>query len=124
MKGKKSKKLTPRQFALTIAELVYDKKGEDIVILDVRKVSTICDYFVLASCESDVQIETISEHIIYTMKKKGYRVVGTEGLEYKRWVVLDYGFVIVHLMLKELRDFYSLEKIWSEAKKINYKPKK
>ena len=113
-------KLTPRKKAITIAKIADSKKGEDIKVLNLKKISTLCDYFVIISGNSEPHIETIFEEIKRQLKKFGIYPYHYEGIEYKRWIILDYGDVMVHIMNKELRDYYALERIWAEAKNVNW----
>ncbi|MFN3550696.1 MAG: ribosome silencing factor [Endomicrobiia bacterium] len=123
-KKKKIVKLPSLNLAKIIAKLSSDKKAEDIVILDVRKVSSFCDFFVIMTGNVEVHIESLKEHII-TSLKRNYNIYPhhVEGEEYNRWVVIDYISVVVHIMNPELREFYALERIWAKGKKVSYDKK-
>lgn len=115
------KSLKPITLAKKIAQLCSDKKGEDIVILNVSKISSFCDYFVIVTALVEQHINSLSEHLMMEIKKVyGVKPSRVEGKEFKKWVVLDYGAVIVHLMTPEMREFYALERVWSKGKKIKY----
>ena len=120
----KKKIFSPLTLAKLVANLAKDKKAEDIVILDLRKVCNFCDFFVIMSGSAEIHIKTLTEYIVTEIKKQ-YGIVPhhTEGEEYGRWVVIDYITVIVHIMLNELREFYALEKIWAKGKKVSYERK-
>lgn len=108
-----------------IGEILDEKKGENIVALDVRGLTSLADYFVIASATSDTHAKALSDYVEETIKKEmGELPHHVEGREYNRWVVLDYGDVIVHIMLPDVRDYYGLDWLWADAKKIelNLKP--
>lgn len=112
-----------RQTALACAEVCDDKKAENIVILDLRKLSFISDFFVIATTQSDRQARAIAEEIQIQFKQKGIRILGSEGLQDGKWVLLDYADVVVHLFLGESRAFYDLESHWSDAPRLTWKAK-
>lgn len=124
MKINKKKKPSPLTLAKLIIELAKNKKAEDVLILDLRKVCNFCDYFVIMTGLAEIHIKSLTEYIVTEVKKQ-YGVIPhhTEGEEYNRWVVIDYISVVVHIMLRELREFYALEKIWSKGKKVSYERK-
>lgn len=108
----------PRAHALArnMAKLVLDKKALDVVILDVRGMTSYADYFVIASGESDRQVAAMAQHVHTELKQKeGLSPVGHEGMETGRWVLLDYGEVVTHLFFNEVRGFYDLEGLWADA---------
>lgn len=104
--------------ALEISNLIDDKKGLDITLLDVQGVCNIADYFVIASGNSDRQVMAIADHIEETFSKKGIRPKCIEGYRTGRWIVLDYVDVIVHVFHPEERQYYNIERIWNDAKKL------
>ncbi len=108
--------MTSKKLAVKLAELALTKKAEDIKILDLRKLTTIADYFVICTADSDVQVKAIADAIMEGSKKEGERPWHKEGLTHKTWVLLDYVEVVVHIFLRETRNFYSLEKLWGDAK--------
>ncbi len=108
----------PRALALahTIANLALDKKALDVLILDVRGKTSYADYVVIASGESDRQVGATAEAIRAEIKgTQGLSPIGSEGFETGNWVLLDYGEVVVHLFLQEIRAFYDLEGLWADA---------
>jgi ribosome-associated protein len=108
----------PRAHALArkIGHLLGDKKALDIVILDVRGMTSYADYVVVASGESDRQVSSMAEHILTQLKEQeGLRPMGSEGMQGGQWVLLDFGDVVVHLFLGEARSFYDLEGLWADA---------
>jgi ribosome-associated protein len=98
-----------------IVELAADKKASDIVLLDVRAQTAMADYFVICSGASDRQLSAISDGIMEGTKAGGMGPLSREGTAGSHWLLLDYGSVIVHVMSRPERDFYQLEKLWSDA---------
>ena len=110
----------PRAHALArkVGHLLSDKKGVDVVILDVRGMTSYADYFVVASGESDRQVSAMAEHVLLQLKtSEGLRPIGHEGLETGQWVLLDFGEVVVHLFFSEMRAHYDLEGLWADARR-------
>ena len=101
--------------AVLCAEAALDKKGTDLVVLDVREHTSIADYFVIVSGRSDTQVRSIAEHVEEVCRKSGYRPLAVEGLRHGQWVLLDFGDVVVHVFYAPVREFYDLERLWSEA---------
>jgi ribosome-associated protein len=104
--------------ARRIVELAEDKKAADIVLLDLAGVTTMADHFVICSGGSERQLDAIADGIIDGMRAEGIRPIGREGTPASHWVLVDFGIVIVHVFTPPERDFYQLEKHWSEAKTI------
>ncbi len=100
-----------------IGNLCLDKKGKDVVVLDVRGIASYADYVVLASGESERQVTAMADHIQQTLKaaEDSQQVVGSEGRETGQWVLLDYGDVVAHLFYDEARPHYDLEGLWADA---------
>ncbi len=107
--------MTSYKLARKAADLALDKKAYDIKILDLRKVSVMCDYFVICSADADVQVKAIADHMRDKLKREGQRCWHREGYDGLRWVLLDYVDVVVHVFLKEIREFYDLEALWGDA---------
>lgn len=105
--------------ALLAAQTAEDNRGTDIVVLDMRELTSIFDYFVLATGTSRRQLHAMSEEIDHALEDRmGDRRLGIEGYEESRWILLDYGDVVVHLFEPETRSYYSLEELWGRAKQI------
>ncbi len=104
-----------RPTALAIAHAGLDKKAEDVTVLDVRGLTSYADYFVVMTADSDRQAGAIADHVEQTMKAKGVTKVGVEGYEGGRWILVDYGDVVAHVMNRESRGFYDLEGLWADA---------
>lgn len=108
--------IDPYDLARRIVELALSKKGADIRLLDLRGLSSVTDIFVICHGESDVQVRAIAGAVLDGLKADGHRVWHKEGMEFCRWVLLDYVDVVVHVFLKETREFYGLERLWGDAK--------
>ncbi|MGC4001431.1 MAG: ribosome silencing factor [Anaeromyxobacter sp.] len=108
-----------RPTAMAIAMAGLDKKAEDVTLLDVRGLTSYADYFVLMTADSDRQAGAIADHVEQTMKQKGVTKVGVEGYEGGRWILVDYGDVVAHVMNRESRGFYDLEGLWADAPRIS-----
>jgi ribosome-associated protein len=106
---------TARPTAMAIARAALDKKAEDVTVLDVRGLTSYADYFVVMTADSDRQASAIADHVDESMKKQGFTKVGVEGYETGRWILVDYGDVVAHVMNRESRGFYDLEGLWADA---------
>jgi ribosome-associated protein len=104
-----------RPTAVAIAKAGLDKKAEDVIVLDVRGLTSYADYFVVMTADSERQASAIADHVEGTMKELGVSKVNVEGYETGRWILVDYGDVVAHVMNKESRGFYDLEGLWADA---------
>jgi ribosome-associated protein len=101
---------------LIAARAADDKKATDIIVQEMRKVLLITDYFVIVSGVNNRQVDAITEAIEEALRKEaGIKPIGREGLDEQTWVLLDYGDIVVHVFQPELREFYRLESLWSDA---------
>ena len=100
------------------ARAALAKKAEDLLILDVQRLSTIGDYFLICCGRSTTQVETIADAIETALETDGVRVSHREGLPESGWLLLDYGDVVVHVFLPETRGFYALERLWGDAPEV------
>ena len=98
-------------------ELALERKASDVVVLDLRGISTATDYFVIASGNSDVQVKAIADHVRDELKKDSVRPEHLEGLRGGRWVLMDYVDFVVHVFHPQAREFYQLERLWGDAPK-------
>ena len=110
--------LSPTELAQRAAAIAIDNKGVDVVVLSLKGVSDMTDYFVIASGTSDTHVRSLGEHIQAELKKEGESPAHVEGTEQGRWVLLDYVDFVVHLFHPSLRDFYQLERLWSDAQVV------
>jgi ribosome-associated protein len=106
MQAKKMQELIQRALA--------DAKGQDIRVLDVRKIAGFTDYMVIASGTSNRHVVTLAEKVVDKLRGRGLRPIGVEGKEFGDWVLIDFGDVVTHVMRPQTRDFYNLEKLWGE----------
>lgn len=106
------------EVARKAVDVAEDKKAADIVLLDLAGVTTMADYFVICSGGSERQIQAIADGIIDALRAEGVRPIGREGEAASHWILVDFGAVIVHVFTPPERDFYELEKHWSEARTI------
>jgi ribosome-associated protein len=97
------------------AELAADRKGSEMLVLDLRGISNATDYFFLVSGTSDIHVRSIAEHIIEELKKQGVRPSHVEGLRMGRWVLIDYIDFVIHVFHPAAREFYQLERLWGDA---------
>lgn len=104
--------------ARRVVELAEDKKAADIVLLELGPLTTLADYFVICSGGSERQLEAIADGIVSTLRDERMRPIGREGTAASHWVLIDFGSVIVHIFTPPERDYYGLEKHWSDAKTI------
>ena len=108
-----------KTLALLCKDLAENKKGEDVVVLDVTKVSSITDYFVIVTGTSEPHLRAIVDEITDQLREKhGVKPRATDGNLQTAWVVLDYFDVIVHVMRKDVRELYNLEALWGDAPKL------
>ncbi|MEN3046707.1 MAG: ribosome silencing factor [Candidatus Hydrothermales bacterium] len=104
-----------------ISEIIYNKKGEDILIIDVRNLlKGICDYFILATSLSEDHARAIADEIESKLKKRGIKIHHIEGYENGKWVLVDAGDVIIHIFDEKTRAFYDLESLYENSRKIKY----
>ncbi len=105
-----------KRLARQLAKYALEKKADKILIMDLRKLTTMTDFFVVCSADSEVQVKSICDHIEFKMKKRKMKALNREGYTNSKWVLLDYIDTIVHIFHRDTRDFYSLETLWGDAK--------
>jgi ribosome-associated protein len=110
--------------ALLAARTAEENRGTNIAILDMRQLTSMFDFFVIVTGTSRRQLHAVSEEIDRVMEELGDRRMGIEGYEESRWILLDYGDIVVHLFEPETRDYYALEQLWGHAKRIPYESQK
>ncbi|MGD9107261.1 MAG: ribosome silencing factor [Desulfobacterales bacterium] len=108
----------PAQSLNLYIQAALGKKAMDLVVLDVRKLSSIADVFIICSGLSNRQVVAIAEHIQEDLKKQGIKPLSVEGKKEGHWVLLDYGHVIIHVFYEPIRSFYDLEGLWIDAERI------
>jgi ribosome-associated protein len=112
--------LDPGQLARAAADVAYDKKASDVLLLDIQELSTIADFFVICNGNNSRQIQAIADAIDDELKKQGARMLRREGVAETGWLILDFGDVMVHIFGSKEREYYRLERLWSEAKTVVY----
>ncbi len=104
--------MQPQELANKIAKILSDKSASDINIIEVSDMTVITDYFIIASGRATTQVKALAEHVDDTLSKEGLEPRRREGISEGKWVAMDYGDVIVHIFLKETREFYHLDRLW------------
>jgi len=108
-------RIPPRELAECIAALAVDRKAADVVILDLREISSVTDYFVICTGRSDVHVRAIVERIETGLAERAEHPSAREGVAHGAWALLDYGDVVTHVFQPDTRAFYDLERLWSQA---------
>ena len=107
--------MSSTELANKISEIIFTKKGFDVIAIDLRKLVAFTDYFVVCSADSDVQVKAIADQVDKVLSEQGIKCWHREGLKALTWVLLDYVDVVVHIFKKDARQFYNLEKLWGDA---------
>ena len=108
-----------------IADAIYDKKGQDAVSLDLRQIDgAITDFFMLCDGSDNTQVGAIADNIAEKMKEEGHTLYRSQGEGNNFWIIQDYGNIVVHIFLKEYREFYRLEDLWADVPRKEYKERK
>lgn len=110
--------MTSKEYALLAGKVLLDKKGQDIVIIDIGEKATFADYFVICSGTSERQIQSLTDDVEEAYAKEGLAVKSIEGRQSSGWVLMDFGDIIVNLFTREMRERYSIEKVWGDCKFI------
>lgn len=114
--GNEQKTVDSEKLIEVITEALLDRKAEDITVLDVHELTTLADKFVICHANTDVQIKAIADNVNKETKEQlNEKAWKEEGRESRRWVILDYVNVVVHIFKKELREYYALERMWNDA---------
>lgn len=117
---RKKKLATPKELALTAMQAADDKKGEDIIALNVAELLVVTEYFVLATGRTDVQVHAIADEIEEQLRVQcNEKAIGREGLGENKWVLLDYGDMVVHVFQPQEREYYRLERLWGDAPRLS-----
>ena len=110
--------MNSKELSQKLAQLSWEKKGNDILILDVKGLTDVTDYFVLVTAESDPHVKAISDYLQDKLEKEKLKAWHKEGYQNLQWVLLDYIDVVVHIFREHTRQFYELEKLWGDARII------
>ena len=111
--------LTATEVALTVTKALDEKKGMDIKLLRIEKVSSLADYFLICTGTSNTHVKTLCDYAEYSMEQMGEPMLGREGHRGNSWELLDYGSVVVHVFTDEARKFYDLERLWADAEVVD-----
>ena len=116
-------KTNQKKMSKKISQLMIDKKAVDVTLIDLQKITTLTDYFIICTSESDPQTRAIFNHIKDELEKDNIKPWRTEGYEYLHWVVMDYINFVIHIFNKETREYYDFERLWGDAKIIKVSDK-
>ena len=113
--------LSAKEVALEVTRALDSKKGIDIKLLKIDKVSSLADYFIICTGTVNTHVKTLCDYAEYTMEQLGEPMLGREGHRGNSWELLDFGSVVVHVFTEEARKFYDLERLWADAEQIDLK---
>ena len=113
--------LTPKEIAYEVTKALDSKKGMDIQLLKIDRVSSLADYFLICTGTSNTHVKTLCDSAEYTMEQLGEKMLGREGHRGNSWELLDFGCLVVHVFTEEARQFYALERLWADAEKVDLK---
>lgn len=113
-----STQYTAKELALAAIEALEDKKGEDIKVIDISEISTLADYFIIASGTNRNQVQALCDNVEEKLGRMGIERKQCEGYENANWILVDYRDIVIHIFDKENRLFYDLERIWRDGKVI------
>ena len=113
--------LTPKEIAYEVTKALDAKKGLDIQLLKIDKISALADYFLICTGTSNTHVKTLCDYAEYTLEQLGETMLSREGHRGNSWELLDYGTIVVHVFTEEAGQFYGLERLWADAEKIDLK---
>ena len=111
--------LTPKEIAYAVTKALDEKKGMDIKLLKIDRVSSLADYFLICTGTSNTHVKTLCDFAEYTLEELGEPMLGREGHRGNSWELLDYGTIVVHVFTQEAREFYGLERLWADAEQVD-----
>jgi ribosome-associated protein len=112
------KHVDARDTALLCVRFALEKKAYDLVLMDVARLTSLADYFLICTGRSDTQVQAIAQSIEDNLARQGVRPLSIEGYTRAQWVVIDYGSVVIHVFCEPVRDFYDLERLWARAPRV------
>jgi ribosome-associated protein len=118
----KGSSLETREYALLAAEAASDKKATDVDVIDVGQLLVVTDFFVICTGENDRQVRAIADEVERQLKEAGLSAIGREGTEESKWVLLDFTDLVVHVFQPAERDFYRLDRLWTDAPRLELPP--
>ena len=111
--------LAPKEIAVAVTKALDEKKGMDIRLLKIDRVSTLADYFLICTGTSNTHVRTLCDYAEYTLEQLGEPMLGREGHRGNTWELLDFGSIVVHVFTEEAREFYCLERLWADAENVD-----
>ena len=111
--------LTAKEVAIHVTKARDEKKGMDIKLLKIDKISTLAEYFLICTGTSNTHVKTLCDYAEYAMEQVGEPLLGREGHRGNSWELLDYGAVVIHVFTEEAREFYNLERLWADAEVVD-----
>ena len=111
--------LTPKEIAYQVTKALDEKKGMDIKLLKIDRVSSLADYFLICTGTSNTHVKTLCDFAEYTLEEMGESMLGREGHRGNSWELLDYGTIVIHVFTEEAREFYALERLWADAENVD-----
>ena len=111
--------LSPKEIAYAVTKALDEKKGMNIKLLKIDKVSSLADYFLICTGTSNTHVRTLCDYAEYTLEQLGEPMLGREGHRGNAWELLDYGTIVIHVFTEEAREFYSLERLWADAETVD-----
>ena len=111
--------LAPKEIAIAVTKALDEKKGMDIKLLKIDKVSSLADYFLICTGTSNTHVKTLCDTVEFAMEQIGEPMLGREGHRGNTWELLDFGSIVVHVFTDEARKFYDLERLWADAEQID-----
>ena len=110
--------LTPKEIAYAVTKALDEKKGMDIKLLKIDRVSSLADYFLICTGTSNTHVKTLCDYAEFTLEQLGEPMLGREGHRGNSWELLDFGTIVVHVFTEEARHFYALERLWADAENV------
>ena len=111
--------LTAKEVALQVTKALDEKKGIDIKLLEINRISSLADYFIICTGTVNTHVKTLCDNVEYPMEQLGEPMLGREGHRGNAWELLDFGSVVVHVFTEEARKFYDLERLWADAEVVD-----
>ena len=110
--------MNDQETALRLAQLLYDKKAQDIIVLNVSNLTVLCDYMIIASGRTVSQVTALADFVDESMEKDSFTLRRSEGRREGQWIVMDYGHLIVHIFHRDQRAFYGLDRLWNDGTNV------
>ena len=111
--------LEPKEIAYAVTKALDEKKGMDIKLLKIDRVSSLADYFLICTGTSNTHVKTLCDYAEFTLEQLGETMLGREGHRGNSWELLDYGTIVIHVFTEEAREFYALERLWADAENVD-----